>query len=185
MNQAENGSTREEQAIRALQSGVLPSLQRNFQTRLYRFDTRLTRIASPTELGPAAASATHIGASLEQLVTQTGDLPLGAVVLLSDGGDNAGGVDRHAIDALRNRRVPVYTVGFGAEQVAQDVEIEDVVVASRVLAGSRLTATVEIPTTWLRRTEIHAHRPGWRAGADFPGGHVRPRRQRPDGKPAF
>ena len=143
MNQAENGSTREEQAIRALQSGVLPSLQRNFQTRLYRFDTRLTRIASPTELGPAAAQATHIGASLEQLVTQTGDLPLGAVVLLSDGGDNAGGVDRHAIDALRNRRVPVYTVGFGTEQVAKDVEIEDVVVASRVLAGSRLSATVK------------------------------------------
>jgi uncharacterized membrane protein len=70
-------------------------------------------------------------------------LPLGAVVLLSDGGDNAGGVDRHAIDALRNRRVPVYTVGFGKEEVARDVEIEDVVVASRVLAGSRLGATVK------------------------------------------
>ncbi len=143
MQQVENGATREAQAIRALQSGVLPSLQRSFQTRLYRFDTSLTRIAGLSELGPAAAPATHIGTSLEQLVTQTGDLPLGAVVLLSDGGDNAGGVDRHVIDALRNRRVPVYTVGFGAEQVAQDVEIEDVVVASRVLAGSRLSATVK------------------------------------------
>jgi uncharacterized membrane protein len=143
MDQTENGSTREQQAIRALQSGVLPKLQENFQTRLYRFDTRLTRIANPTELGPAVAPATHIGASLEQLLTQMGDLPLGAVVLLSDGGDNAGGVDRGAIDGLRNRRVPVYTVGFGREQVAQDVEVEDVVVASRALAGARLSATVK------------------------------------------
>jgi uncharacterized membrane protein len=143
MNQSENGSTREEQAIRALQSGVLAKLQQSFQTRLYRFDTSLTRVAELTQLGPAAAPATHIGASLEQLVTQTGDLPLGAVVLLSDGGDNTGGVGRGAIDALRNRRVPVYTVGFGTEQVGQDVEIEDVVVASRALAGSRLSATVK------------------------------------------
>jgi uncharacterized membrane protein len=143
MNGVENGSTRETQAIRALQSGVLPTLQKNFQTRLYRLDTRLTRIAGLGEIGPAIAPATHIGASLEQLVTQTGDLPLGAVVLLSDGGDNAGGIDRHAIEALRNRRVPVYTVGFGTEQVTQDVEIEDVVVTSRALAGSRLSATVK------------------------------------------
>jgi uncharacterized membrane protein len=143
MNQSENGSTREEQAIRALKSGVLQKLQDNFQTRLYRFDTHLTRVASATELGQATAPATHIGASLEQLITQMGGLPLGAVVLLSDGGDNSGGVDREAIDALRNRRVPVYTVGFGMEQVARDVEIEDVVVASRALAGARLSATVK------------------------------------------
>jgi uncharacterized membrane protein len=143
MSQVENGSTREEQAIQALQSGVLPKLQRNFQTRLYRFDASLTRISAPEQLGPAVAPATHIGASLEQLVTQTGGLPLGAVVLLSDGGDNAGGVDRSAIDALRNRHIPVYTVGFGAEAVPQDVEVEDVVVASRALAGSRLSATVK------------------------------------------
>ena len=143
MSLAENGSTREEQAIRALQSGILTRLQRDFQMRLYRFDTTATRVAGLEQLGAAVAPATHIGASLEQLVTQMEGLPLGAVVLLSDGGDNSGGVDRGAIQALRNHRIPVYTVGFGTEQVAQDVEIEDVVVASRTLAGSRLGATVK------------------------------------------
>jgi uncharacterized membrane protein len=143
MSQVENGSTREQQAVGALQSGILTRLQRTFQTRLYRFDTAPTRITGLGELGPAVAPATHIGASLEQLVAQMEGLPLGAVVLLSDGGDNTGGVDRAAIEALRNHRVPVYTVGFGTEQVAQDVEIEDVVVASQALAGSRLSATVK------------------------------------------
>src|SRR6185312_6987324 len=61
-----------------------------------------------------------------------------------DGGDNSGGVDRNAIEALRNHRIPVYTVGFGDEQASHDVEIEDVVVASRALAGSRLSATVKL-----------------------------------------
>ncbi|HEY6927627.1 MAG TPA: vWA domain-containing protein, partial [Steroidobacteraceae bacterium] len=143
MGRSEGGSTREEQAVRALQSGVLDSLQRNFQTRLYRFDASLTRISQPAELGPPSAPATHIGASLEELLTQSEGLPLGAVVLLSDGGDNSGGVDRSAVEALRNHRIPVYTVGFGAEQPSRDVEIEDVVVPSRTLAGSRLSATVK------------------------------------------
>ena len=88
MGRSEGGSTREEQAVRALQSGVLDRLRRNFQTRLYRFDASLTRIAQPGELGPPSAPATHIGASLEELLAQSEGLPLGAVILLSDGGDN-------------------------------------------------------------------------------------------------
>lgn len=143
MSQVDNGSTREEQAIRALESGVLTRLQKSFQTRLYRFDTAVTRIADPRQIGPAVAPATHIGASLRELVMQMEGLPLGAVVLLSDGGDNSGGIDRAALDALRSRRIPVYTVGFGPEGASQDIELEDVVISARALAGSRLSATVK------------------------------------------
>jgi uncharacterized membrane protein len=143
MGLAESGSTREQQAVNALQAGVLAELQRKFQTRLYRLDTGVAPITDLAQLGPPVAPATHIGASLEQLTAETSDLPLGAVVLLSDGGDNAGGIERNVIEALRNRRVPVYTVGFGSQSADQDIEIEDVVVASRTLAGSRLSATVK------------------------------------------
>ncbi|MGH9415557.1 MAG: glutamine amidotransferase, partial [Terriglobales bacterium] len=140
---AEGGATREQQAVQALQGGVLTDLQSKFQTRLYRLDTGVKRVADPAALSAAVAPATHIGSSLEQLVTETADLPLGAVVLLSDGGDNAGGIDRGVIESLRNRRIPVYTVGFGAQSADRDIEVEDVVVASRTLAGSRLSATVK------------------------------------------
>jgi uncharacterized membrane protein len=143
MGRTEGGATREQQAVTALQAGVMEKLQRNFQTRLYRFDSTLSRISQPGQLGAPVAPATHIGASLEQLLTQSEGLPLGAVVLLSDGGDNSGGVDRNVIEALRNHRIPVYTVGFGDEKASRDVEVEDVVVASRALAGSRLSATVK------------------------------------------
>jgi len=143
MGLAESGTTRAAQAAAALQSASLARLQGSFQTRLYRFDTHLTRVANAGELGPPAGTATHIGASLAELVTQMEGLPLAAVVLLSDGGDNSGGVDPSAIDALRNRRIPVYTVGFGAQEPGRDIEIEDVVVAARALASSRVSATVK------------------------------------------
>jgi uncharacterized membrane protein len=138
-----DGSTsREEQAAAALRNGVLSQLQEKFQTRLYLLDTRLTRVSSLQEVGEPAAPATHIGNSLKQLAADTSDLPIGAVVLLSDGSDNASGIDLDTISALRNRRLPVHTVGFGQEVISPDVEVSDAVMAPRALADSRLSATV-------------------------------------------
>ncbi|MGH9470486.1 MAG: glutamine amidotransferase [Terriglobia bacterium] len=141
MSISEDGATREGRAIHVLQSGTLAALQRNFQTRLYRLDSRATRISNLADL-KASAPATRIGDSLEQLAEETADLPIGAVVLLSDGSDNTGGISRETIAALRERRIPVHTVGFGREQMPRDVEIEDAEVESRALADSRLAVTV-------------------------------------------
>src|SRR6266705_1771725 len=59
---ADIGATRESQAIKALESGVVDQLQKKFQVRLYRVDGRLARIAKLDELKttPPAAS-TRIG----------------------------------------------------------------------------------------------------------------------------
>ncbi len=143
MNLADGGARREDQAIESLRSGLLPALGTKFQTRLYRFDASLHRVQLG-ELGPAQGPATHIGDSLKELLLQTSDLPVGAVVLLSDGGDSAGGVDRDAIEALRERRIPVHTIGFGSLTGASDVEVEDVTVATRALAQSRVSALVAV-----------------------------------------
>jgi uncharacterized membrane protein len=145
MGITEDGSSRDAKALQALQNGVLDSLQKKFQTRLYRVDERATRVANLQELQAATAApapVTRIGDSLKQLVDETADLPIGAVVVLSDGDDNSGGVGLDAISALRNRRIPVHTVGFGDFQTPSDVEINDAIVAGRALANSRLAATV-------------------------------------------
>src|SRR3984885_10852105 len=149
MGIADSGSdgklTREAAAEKALEDGVLAGLQKKFQVRLYRLDSRVARAAALTEIQPTAP-ATHINDGLRQLVTETSDLPVGAVVLLSDGSENSldgsGDLDLETIRALRNRRLPVHTVGFGKEQAAHDVELNDVRVASRAMAGSRIPATV-------------------------------------------
>ncbi len=143
---AERGVTRQAQAVQALQSGVLESLNRSFQTRLYRVDNAPARIESLKDLQPAATS-TRIGDSLKQLTEETSDLPIGAVVLLSDGDDNAGGIGADTISALRARHIPIHTVGFGRERAEHDVELQDAVVAPRALADSRIAAKV----TWRQR----------------------------------
>jgi len=138
---SEDGATRQAQAVKALENGVLTSLNRSFQTRLYRVDSVPARIDSLKDLKPNAPS-TRIGDSLKQLSDETSDLPIGAVVLLSDGDDNTGGISADAINALRARHIPVHTVGFGRERAAHDVELDDAVVAPRALADSRLAAKV-------------------------------------------
>jgi hypothetical protein len=119
MAMSEDGSTREAQAVKALQNGVLDGLSRSFQTRLYRIDDVAARIDSLQSLQPTVSS-TRIGDSLKQFSDETSDLPIGAVVLLSDGGDNSGGIGADAISALRARHIPVHTVGFGRERAQRD-----------------------------------------------------------------
>jgi uncharacterized membrane protein len=143
-----DGKTREAAALSALEGGVLAGLQQRFQTRVYRFGNQLTRVEDIKGITPVEG-ATHIGDSLKQLATETADLPVGAILLLSDGGQNTAGtggsgISMDALQALRNRRIPVHTVGFGKEQSAHDVEIEDVGIAASAIANSRVGATVSL-----------------------------------------
>src|SRR5580704_2419066 len=140
---SEDGVTRQAQAVQALENGVMASLNHGFQTRLYRVDDVPARIDNLKDLKPNASS-TRIGDSLKQLSEETSDLPIGAVVLLSDGDDNTGGISGDAINALRARHIPVHTVGFGRERAAHDVELEDAEIAPRALADSRLAAKITL-----------------------------------------
>src|ERR1700683_4408847 len=63
MGISEDGVTRQAQAVKALQNGVLDSLNHRFQTRLYRIDSVPARIDSLSDLHPEAPS-TRIGDSL-------------------------------------------------------------------------------------------------------------------------
>jgi uncharacterized membrane protein len=149
MGIADNGGrTREASAIEALENGILDGLKKRFQTRVYRLGSGVAQIDMPDTVTPAEAS-THIGDGLKQLVAETSDLPVGAVVLLSDGAENAAGagsaeISADALEALRNRRLPVHTIGFGREDQEHDVEIEDVSSAADAVANSRVAVTVSM-----------------------------------------
>jgi uncharacterized membrane protein len=143
-----NGIAREAAAIAALQSGVLVGLQKRFQTRVYRLGNQLTPADRVEQISPTEA-ATHISDGLKQLAAETADLPVGAILLLSDGGENTAsasgsGISADALQALRNRRLPVHTVGLGKEELAHDVEVEDVSLAASVSAKARIAATVTL-----------------------------------------
>ena len=142
------GKTREAAALAALQDGVLSGLQKRFQTRIYRLGSGVTRVDGLNGIEPTEA-ATHIGDGLKQLVAETSDLPIGAVLLLSDGSQNAAGlgdsgIGVDAFQALRNRRLPVHTIGFGSTEHEHDVELENVSVAASSVANARLAATISL-----------------------------------------
>jgi len=141
-----DGNTARETAAAQALGEVLPGLNKRFQTRVYRMDGGLAR-AEKASQWKADGTATHINAGLKQLLAETSDLPLGAVVLLTDGAENSlgtagAGIDVDTINALHNRRIPVHTIGFGKEKPMRDAEMDDAVVASKAIANSRVTATV-------------------------------------------
>jgi uncharacterized membrane protein len=148
----QNGKTREASALAALQGGLLAGLRQRFQTRVYTLGAGLKRLDAPTDslnqIVPVEP-ATHIDLALKQLVDETADLPVGAILLLSDGGQNSTGlggsnIETDTLQALRNRRLPVHTIGFGNPEPAHDIEIEDVSISPSAVANARMTTTVTL-----------------------------------------
>jgi len=138
--------SRKNAAVNVLNSGLVKELQQRFQVRLYRLSDHLERLDAYDKGGlnklTATGTATHIGDSLKQVLADAQSLPIGAVVLLSDGADNSGGIDLETISEVRRQRIPVHTIGFGREKMAHDVELTGVETTARALPDSRLAATV-------------------------------------------
>ncbi len=143
MSIRDSNSTRETAAKQVLDSGLLKALGERFQVRLYKFGKEPERIQKTDQLA-GAAPASRIGDTLERVMAESSSLPLGAIVMLSDGADNSGGIDLNTISAIRRQRIPVHTVGFGREHPDKDVEIADVIVPARALPQSKLTAVVTL-----------------------------------------
>ena len=142
MGTVEGGKTRIAAVQKALKDdGLLDALSKKFQVRLYSFGKDIQRVNDVAAITPVA-NATRIGDSLDSLMAESSSIPLGAVVVVSDGADNTGGVDLDTISHIRQQRVPVHTIGVGKEKLSNDVEILDASVPPRALPDSRLNAVV-------------------------------------------
>ncbi len=141
MSTKEAQTTRLKQALDGLSGGVLDALKKRFQVRLYRFGGSAERLDS-LERVAGTQPATRIGDALVGVLADTATLPLGAIVVLTDGADNSGGIDRETITQIRQRRIPVHAVGVGRVVISPDVELMDAIVPHRTLADSRATAQV-------------------------------------------
>ena len=114
-----DGKTREAAALAALEDGVSRGLQKRFQTRIYRLDSGVARVddaeghranggRNAHRRWPEAAGDGDIrpadwsGSAAERWRPEHG----------RDGRARGLGVD--ALEALRNRRLPVHTIGFGS-----------------------------------------------------------------------
>lgn len=139
----DSGSSRRDQAARTLDSGLLDSLRKRFQVRIYRMGDSVSRIERTDQLN-ASAPATRIADALKQVASESVSLPVGAIVLLSDGAENAGGIDLNTVSSIRQHRIPVHTIGYGEEHIPRDIEIADLQTPRKTLADSRVLAQVTV-----------------------------------------
>lgn len=115
--------------------GVLDDLAENFQIRTFRFDQQTQRINDVDGLA-GSGTASDIDQALRYVDNQLNGLALGGLILVSDGADNSEGDPLVPAQSLGSRRIPVFTVGVGLEEIPQDIGIVDVTSAKTVLEGS-------------------------------------------------
>ena len=141
----EDGLSRLARAATALQERALPALEEKFRVRLYGFSGRPERIRSlqPDALPPPGASS-GVGESVLSVLRESTAVPLGALLVISDGADNSGRFGREMAAEIRKYNVPVHTVGVGRERIDGDIELSDVAVASEALPRSRVSAQLTL-----------------------------------------
>jgi len=93
---------------------------------------------------PSPSARSGVASGLENVLADVGDTSLAAVVLLSDGADNVGGVDARWWQRLAAAGVPVHTVGVGALADDADIELADVTLPRTAEVGARVRARLRI-----------------------------------------
>lgn len=84
---------------------------------------------------------TRLGETLRQTLHDEQSSPLAGIIVISDGGQNAGvGVDP-AIQAAQQLKTPIFTVGIGQERQPANVRVSNFTAPPRAYPGDRFSLT--------------------------------------------
>ena len=149
--------------------GVLAALAPTHEVSVWRFDAdaeSLTVLPRTSEDAPAPAPAsvegpeeaketpsegdwrqqlqprgfeTRIGEALVRVIDQEPPGTLAGVILLTDGGNNAGVDPAAAAGQLAKTGVPVFSVGTGSDRLPTNVRVADLLSPARVYPGDRFS----------------------------------------------
>ena len=152
MNLVDEGNRTRLDSLKQLMSPdsrFLASLSEKFKVRAFKFSSTTERAQDASELS-GAGEQTNLALALEQATRESAGLPLAGIVVMSDGASNGeGDVSNNlatTLSNLRARGLPVFTVGFGPENLDGDIEIVRATAPRRVLAGSPVTAELLLRT---------------------------------------
>ncbi len=156
-----------DQVAGALADGkFLDALRQTHDVDVVRFDADLRRVAalrrfprepasdSPStsegketvkidwrkELDPQGAE-TRIGQAVRQIIADDRGAPVSAIVLFSDGGQNAGVDVSAAIKAAQEAKIPVHVVGIGSATRPTNVRVSDLIAPARAYPGDSFQVT--------------------------------------------
>lgn len=101
-------------------------------------------LASPAawidELGPTGAE-TRLGDAVRSALLSGSGGPVAGIIVLSDGGQNAGLDPATAIELAQQMEIPVHTVGVGSSAPRRNVRVSDLVAPTRAYPGDSFTIT--------------------------------------------
>lgn len=138
--------TRTQAVQNALSPAVLTSLREQYQVRTFAFGREARRLNSPTGLS-AADNRSDLSRAIGSIGEQLGSLPLNAVVVISDGGDNSGLDPAAAAEIIGGKQVPVYTLGVGQTVVSPDIAIRQVRADSTLLDNEQVDVELAVSQT--------------------------------------
>ena len=104
------------------EEGLLEKLNSKFKVRLFGFDTTAKRIPSEA-LTSAEGESTNIPQALNEALDDLQGVPLSGLVLLTDGVDRSGTDIAKFAMQIRERKLPIHTVGIGSEEGPADLEL--------------------------------------------------------------
>ena len=100
------------------------SRRRNHRPARATADAEAAKRPAPGSLGQAAGpdgTETRLGQALRQLIQTERGAPLSGVVVLSDGGQNAGISPEAAVELAAEAKIPIFTVGLGSDRQPANV----------------------------------------------------------------
>ena len=143
MNYSEGETSRMQQAMSVINGDSIARVgaQYTLQRFVFAADARSVESFEPL---PAPTAQSSLGSSVQQVLSMSRASPLGAVVLVSDGADNAGALTQEQLADIARFGVPVHTIGIGNERIAEDLELQDITLPGQAMPGTILTARVAI-----------------------------------------
>ena len=88
-----------------------------------------------------AGRETRLGEALQQAIVQQHGVPVAGIVLLSDGGQNAGRGPESVLEMAAEAKIPLFPVGIGSTRPPANVAVEDLEVPERLSANDSYTVT--------------------------------------------
>ena len=143
MTFSDGQSTRMDKAQALLTDEGLAPIAETYNILSYGFTDSAQPIDSFLEL-PEPGLASSLGPSVLQALRHASGSSLGAVLLISDGADNSDSISQEDLNEIAGYGVPVHTVGIGRERIAEDIELEDILLPAKALPGTTLSARVTL-----------------------------------------
>jgi len=166
----DEGSTRSRQALEILDTGgLLAALAERHEVALWRFDADAEPLAATGDwraaLMPRGAE-TRLGEALMRLVDREPTGALAGVVVLTDGGSNAGVDPLAAAATLARAGVAVEPIGIGGQTLPANVRVADVLAPARVFPGDSFAVTAYLQAHGLAGRQVRVELREQPAGDD-------------------